>query len=121
MNFKILLLTTTFIFLAGCKPLTSKSNSKASAPLTQSLIAPKINENQKLILISNGNKTIGTLITNDNWETATFTDSNKKTYNLTRAVSADGIKLNNGPIVVHFKGNEGILEKNSIVTHFLTK
>ena len=47
--------------------------------------------------------------------------SNKKTYNLTRAISADGIKLNNGPIVIHFKGNEGILEKNSIVTHFLTK
>lgn len=119
MNFKILLLTTTFIFLAGCRPLTS--NSKVLTPLDQPLVTPKINENQKLTLISNSNKTIGILITNDNWETAIFTDLNKKKYNLTRAISADGIKLNNGPIVIHFKGNEGILEKNSIVTHFLIK
>ena len=121
MNFKILLLTTTFIFLAGCKPLTSKSNSKVLTPINQSLITPKTDENQKLILISNSNKTIGTLIPNDKWETATFTDSNKKKYNLTRAISAYWIKLNNGPIVIHFKSNDGILEKNSIVTHFLIK
>ncbi len=119
MNFKILLLTTTFIFLVGCKPLTLKSNTLT--PPNQPLITPKINENQNLILVSNSNKTIGTLLTNDNWETATFIDSNKKIYNLTRAISANGIKLNNGPIVIHFKGNEGILEKNSIVIHFLIK
>ncbi|MGL4861553.1 MAG: hypothetical protein ACRC4T_00335, partial [Cetobacterium sp.] len=82
---------------------------------------PKINAKQTLTLISDSNKTIGTLVTDDNWESAIFTDSNKKIYNLTRAISADGIKLNNGLIVIHFKRNEGILEKNSIVTHFLIK
>ena len=121
MNFKILILTTTFVFLAGCETLNSKQNSKISTPLNQIVTPPKINEKQTLILISNSNKNMGTLITDDNWESASFTDSNKKTYNLTRAISADGIKLNNGPIVIHFKGNQGILEKNSIVTHFLIK
>lgn len=117
MNFKILILAVTFVFLTGCEAL----NSKISPSLNQPITAPKINENQNLILISNSNKTIGTLITNDNWETAIFTDTNKKKYNLTRAISANGIKLNNGPIVIHFKANEGVLEKNSIITHFLIK
>lgn len=120
MNFKILLLITSFVFISGCKSLTS--TSKDSTSLVQTTPTPKINENQNLILLSSiSNKMIGTLTSNDNWETATFIDLNKKTYDLTRAISADGIKLNNGSIVIHFKGNEGILEKNSIITYFLIK
>ncbi len=114
MNIKILLLTTFFISLIGCKSLTS-------SPLNQAIVSSKSDETQKLTLVTNDNELIGTLMTDDNWETATFVELNKNVYNLTRAVSANGIKLNNGPVVIHFKGKEGILEKNSIVTNFLIK
>ncbi|MDX8336104.1 hypothetical protein [Candidatus Cetobacterium colombiensis] len=109
MYFKILILISSMISLTSCTTTFIKS------PLT---INNKINNNQTLTLKSLSNKNIGTLNTNDNWNTANFITPNKKIYPLTRAVSADGIKLNNGSLVIHFKGSEGILEKNSVTTHF---
>lgn len=116
MNFKILISTLTLISLLGCTNLNDKNINKNTVITTST-----ITMNQELTLESNNNKYIGKLITNNNWENAIFITSKNKQYNLTRAVSADGIKLNNGSLVIHFKGNYGILEKNSIITKFKIK
>ncbi|MCQ8213566.1 hypothetical protein NON08_13750 [Cetobacterium somerae] len=116
MNFKILISTLTLISLLGCTNLNNKNINKNAVIKT-----PTIMMNQKLTLESNNNKYIGELNTDNNWENAIFITPDNKQYNLTRAISADGIKLNNGSLVIHFKGDYGILEKNSIITKFKIK
>lgn len=62
------------------------------------------------MMINGKNGYIGKLITNNNWESAIFIEKNNRN-NLTRAVSGDGIKMENDNISIHFKNGEGILER----------
>lgn len=114
MNLKTLSLALIIISLSGCANLSSKTSFKENKITS----AHKVKMNQNLILKSNGNRFIGELTTDDNWETATFTTAKKEQFHLTRAISGSGIKLNNGSLIIHFKGDSGILERNSIVTNF---